>query len=179
MVRRRAPLAASAVLAAGLALWATAGAGGQGGEGLTAADLPGIPAADAAAIVASEGWQRLARRPVASLRPLGSAHPGTKSIRVNRTRAQLTGRRGRQRFPYPTGTVVVKTVRTGGELSLIAIMRKVRRGSADTSWRYVEYANGRTGPGFSKVGGGQQLCTGCHVSATQVQRSDWVFYRLS
>ncbi len=72
----------------------------------------------------------------------------------------------------------MKTVRSGGQLSLVAIMRKVRRGTATSSWRFVEYANGRTGPGFSKVGGGQQLCRSCHVSATQVQGSDAVFYRL-
>ncbi|HEX2502744.1 MAG TPA: hypothetical protein VHK00_02285 [Miltoncostaeaceae bacterium] len=128
--------------------------------------------------MASQDWLRLTRRPVPSLRPLGSAHPGAKSIRVNRTRARLTHARGRQRYPYPTGTVVVKTATAGGALSLVAIMRKVRRGSGPASWRYVEYVRGRGGPGFTKAGGGQALCRSCHVQATHVQRSDWVFYRL-
>ena len=58
-------------------------------------------------------------------------------------------------------------------------MRKVRAGSAVSSWRFVEYVRSRTGPGFTKVGGGQSLCAGCHVSARDVQKSDSVFYRLS
>ena len=175
--RPRAVIGVAAAALAGLS-GAGAGAGGQPPTAPTAQDLPGIPAPDQALIVASEGWQRLARRPVASLRPLGGAHPGAKSIRVSADRAALTDRRGRQRFPYPMGTVIVKTASIGGSPSLVAIMRKVARGSAARSWRYVEYARGRGGSGFTKVGGGQSLCTGCHVSATSVQRSDWVFSRL-
>lgn len=176
-MRLRSATLATAVVAAAAGV-ALSGAAAQGPDRLTPADLPGIPAADASLIVASEGWQRLARRPVSSLRPLGSAHPGAKSIRVSKRRAQLVDRRGRQRFPYPRGTVIVKTATRGGQLSLVAIMRKVRAGSALSSWRYVEYVTGRGGPGFSRVGGGQSLCTSCHVSATQTQKSDSVFYRL-
>jgi hypothetical protein len=72
--------------------------------------------------------------------------------------------------------VIVKTATRGGILSLVAIMRKVRAGSAPASWRYAEYVRGATG--FTKVGGGQSLCRGCHASALDTQRSDWVFYRL-
>jgi len=122
---------------------------------------------------------RLTRRPVPALRSLGGAHPGAKSIRVNRERAALTGARGRQRFPYPRGTVIVKTATRGGTLSLIAIMRKVRAGGAPSSWRYAEDTRSRGGEGFTKVGGGQPLCRGCHVSAVDVQTSDWVFTRLA
>ena len=154
------------------------GAGGQAPAALTPDDLPGIPAGDRALAIASEDWQRLARRPVASLRALGGAHPGAKSIRVSEDRAALTDRRGRQRFPHPRGTVVVKTAGVRGTISLVAIMRKVRAGPARSSWRYVEYVRGRAGPGFTKVGGGQALCSGCHVSATSVQGSDSVFTRL-
>jgi hypothetical protein len=154
------------------------GARGQAPAPLTAQDLPGIPAADRDLAIASEGWQRLTRRPTSALRALGGAHPGEKSIRVSEDRAALTDRRGRQRFPYPRGTVVVKTATVGDTIGLVAIMRKVRAGSARSSWRYVEYVRGRAAPGFTKVGGGQSLCSGCHVSATDVQRSDWVFFRL-
>jgi hypothetical protein len=176
----RAALAgAVSAAAAGVALaGAVGGAGGQA-PALTPADLPGVPAADASAAVASEEWQRLTRRPVPSLRRLGGAHPGATSIRVNKARAALVDRRGRQRFPYPKRTVVVKTGTRDGDLSLVAIMRKVRAGSAPSSWRYAEYVRDGGGTGFTKVGGGQSLCRGCHVSATQTQRSDWVFYRLS
>ena len=109
----------------------------------------------------------------------GGAHPGAKSIRVNRERAALTGPRGRQRFPYPRGTVIVKLGTRVGALSLVAIMRKVRAGGTPSSWRYAEYTRSRNGDGFTKVGGGQALCAGCHVSARDVQKSDSVFYRLS
>jgi hypothetical protein len=175
---RTALVGVAAAAAAGVALAAAVGgAGGQAPQPPTPADLQGIPAGDADAIVASEGWQRLTRPPLRSLRHLGSAHPGAKSIRVSVGRAALVDRRGRQRFPYPRGTVIVKTARSGGELGLVAIMRKVRAGRSAASWRYVEYTRGG-GPAFTKVGGGQGLCRGCHVSAADEQRSDWVFYRL-
>ena len=177
----RAALVAAALAAAGGVASAGAGAdaGGQSPAGLTAGDLPGIPASDQAVTLASEGWQRLTRRPVASLRSLGGAHPGAKSIRVNRERAALTGPRGRQRFPYPRGTVIVKTATRDGALSLVAIMRKVRAGGTPSSWRYAEYTRSRSGDGFTKVGGGQAVCRSCHVSAVDVQDSDWVFTRLA
>ncbi len=151
--------------------------GGAGGAG--AADLPGIPAADRAIVRASSRWQRLTRPPVASLRALGGAHPGAMTIRVNRTRAQLTGPSGRQRFPYPLRTVVVKTGGDARGLTIVAIMRRVARGDAPSAWRYVEYLrDGGAGP-FRRVGGGQALCSGCHVQATEVQGSDAVFTRLA
>jgi hypothetical protein len=124
-----------------------------------------------------EGWLRLTRRPAPALRPLGGAHPGAVSIRVDRTRAALTGGSGRQRFPYPRGTTIVKVVTLRGNLSMVALMRKVARGQAPASWRYAEYARGREGA-FARVAGGQSLCRGCHVSARDEQRSDWVFSRL-
>ena len=171
-----------------LAIAGVVGAGGVAGVGadapsprattISGADLAGIPAADRALALASRRWQRLARCPVASLQPLGGAHPGTKVIHVNRTRRQLSGRNGRQRFPYPRRTVIVKTGTVDGTLTLVAIMRKVAAGGAVTSWRFTEYTRGSDGS-FSRVGGGQSLCTGCHVSATNTQASDYVFSRLS
>ncbi|HMN97985.1 MAG TPA: hypothetical protein PKD59_01075 [Miltoncostaeaceae bacterium] len=144
-----------------------------------ATDLPGIPAADRAVVTASAGWQRLTRRPVAALRGLGGAHPGEKVIRVNRTRGQLTDSRGRQRFPYPLRTTVVKTGVAGGRVSLVAIMRRVARGDAPSAWRYVEYTRDPGTRAFSRVGGGQSLCSDCHMAATRIQRSDAVFTRLA
>ena len=113
-----------------------------------------------------------------SLRSLSFAHPGAKSIRVNRTRARLTGRNGRQRFPYPRKTVVVKTASDGGTVTLVAIMRRVATGSDPSAWRYVEYTRSRGGGTFTRVGGGQSLCSSCHIAATEVQGSDAVFTRL-
>ena len=177
----RPALVAAALAAAGGVVVAGAGAasGGQSRAELTAGDLPGLAAADQAVTIASEGWQRLTRRPVSSLRPLGGAHPGTKSIRVNRP-----GRRSRppaaaSASPTRRGTVIVKTATRDGALSLVAIMRKVRAGAAPSSWRFAEYTRSRSGDGFTKVGGGQSLCRSCHVQALDVQRSDWVFFRLA
>lgn len=149
------------------------------GSSFTAADLAGVPAPDRKLTLASRRWQRLTRPPIASLRPLGGAHPGGKTIRVSRTRAQLTAKNGRQRFPYPRRTVIVKTATNGGVVTLVAIMRKIAAGNDIDNWRFVEYTRSGAGQRFSLVGGGQGLCTGCHVSATTTQRSDGAFYRLS
>lgn len=174
---------AAAVVLAAVALGARdagpATGGAQTATALTGADLRGIPAPDRAIVLASQRWLALTRAPVASLRSLSFAHPGTKAIRVNRTRAQLTGRNGRQRFPYPRRTVVVKTAANAGTVTLVAIMRRVTSGRDAAAWRYVEYKRGSGGGTFSKVGGGQSLCSSCHLEATEVQGSDAVFTRLA
>lgn len=176
-----AAVAAAAALAGGAAASMALGDGAGPGARATALDpdeLAGIPAPDRALALASDRWQRLTRRPVASLASLGGAHPGAKSIRVSRSRARLTGRGGAQRFPYPRRTVIVKTGSVVGVLTLVAFMRKVRAGSAISSWRYVEYTRSGAGDRFSRVGGGQGLCSSCHMQAARVQRSDSVFFRL-
>lgn len=170
--------AIAAIAAVAAAVGAGADAPGQRASALTTAELAGIPAPDQALALASERWQRLTRPPVASLRSLSGAHPGAKSIRVSRTRTQLTRRDGRQRFPYPRRTVIVKTGSVQGELTLVALMRKVATGDAPSSWRYVEYTRSSGAETFTRVGGGQSLCAGCHMAATDTQRSDSVFTRL-
>ena len=170
---------ASLIAVGAVAVGAGSGApDGPRAAALDASDLAGIPAPDRALALASDRWTRLTRRPVASLQSLGGAHPGTKSIRVSRSRAELTRRNGRQRFPYPRRTVIVKTGTVGDTVTLVAIMRKVAAGDAASSWRYVEYTRGSSGGSFSRVGGGQSLCSGCHMAAEQTQGSDWVFTRL-
>lgn len=180
------PRVAAITALAGLAALSAVALGARDGGGpvrsedaLTARDLTGIPAPDRKIVIASQRWLALTRAPVASLRSLSFAHPGTKSIRVNRTRAQLTGRDGRQRFPYPRRTVVVKTAANAGTITLVAIMRRVTSGRDAAAWRYVEYKRGSGGGTFSKVGGGQSLCSSCHLEATEVQGSDAVFTRLA
>lgn len=168
---------------AALSLGMDGGGGGESGAtpraaGLVASDLRGIPAPDRALALASERWLRLTRRPVSSLQSLGGAHPGVKSIRVSRSRAQLTGRNGRQRFPYPRRTVIVKTGSVGDTVTLVAFMRRVANGADPSAWRYVEYTRDRAGQAFSKVGGGQSLCSDCHTAASDTQGSDYVFSRL-
>ena len=143
------------------------------------ADLRGLDAADRRILAGFTRWQRLARPPAAGLRSLGSAHPGSKVIRVNRTRAQLT-RAGRQRFPYPRGTTIVKTARVGRVVTLIAIMRRTGPpGAAHGGWSWVEYKRSSASQPFTKLQASQGLCSGCHQLATQSgQRTDWAFYSL-
>lgn len=141
-------------------------------------DLRGVSTRDRRAIAGYLRWQRLARPPVSSLRSLGAAHPGSKAIYVNRTRAQLS-RNGRQRFPYTRGTTIVKTASNGGAVTLIAIMSKVGQASeSDGGWRWIEYKRSSGSQPFEPLIASEGLCTGCHVSATNTQRSDWAFYRL-
>jgi hypothetical protein len=143
-----------------------------------ATSLPGLSAADRRAIQGFERWTPLTKPPLASLRSLGSAHPGTKRIYASPPRSRLV-RAGRQRFPYPVGTRIVKTGSTGGVVTLVAIMRKVARGGAsDGGWDYVEYSRSSGTARFSRVSFPERGCAGCHVNANTRQRTDWVFYSL-
>lgn len=141
-------------------------------------DLVGIPAADAKLIEGYLGWTRLAEPPRASLRSLGGAHAGAKRIFASPPRAELVAG-GAQRFPYPRGTVVVKEARTDGEVTLVAIMEKVRANDAATGgWRYAEYNRASAGEPFAKVNFPESGCAGCHSNASSRQSTDWVFYSL-
>lgn len=129
--------------------------------------LPGLPAYTAG----FEQWLRLNRRPI----PPRSSDPhyGTKNVYVNRTRAQLAPR-GRQRYPYPYGTIVVKSARRPGQsfVSLVAVMRKMRGANrAHNDWVMVEYTRSRAGARFSRLAQGG-ICTSCHM---QARRRDYVF----
>jgi len=141
-------------------------------------DVRGLPAADAKAVLAAPGWTRLARPPRAAFRPLGAAHPGTKRVVVSETRAQLT-RNGRQAYPYPRGTVVVKTGTTGSVVTLIAIMRKVRAANPKNGgWSFHEYTRSSAAEAFRRTSFPESGCADCHQNAARTQRTDWVFYSL-
>jgi hypothetical protein len=162
------------VLALAIVLFAAAGRGAPAAGG----DLRGLSRADARSIQGFERWTRLAGRPRPELAGLGSAHPGATRIWVNRSARRLAPA-GRQRFPYPVGTTIVKTARRGDALTLIAILRKVARaGAADGGWDFVEYQRPSGSAAFQRVGGGEAVCTSCHRLAQERQRSDWVFSRL-
>jgi hypothetical protein len=149
-----------------------------------AASFPGLSPSDQQAIRGYQGWTRLTKKPPARLRSLGSAHrTGTHTIYASPARSQLVGRNGRQRFPYPVGTKILKTNTDGGAITLVAIMRKVARGSSTAgSWDYVEYQRSSGSASFSKFSGGEAACTGCHSYANGGQRgdprTDSVFYAL-
>lgn len=141
-------------------------------------DLRGLSPADARAIRGYERWTPLLRSPPADLARLGAAHPGVRRATVNQTRRRLAPR-GRQRFPYPVGTTIVKVARQGPDVTLIAIMRKVlRSGATDGGWDWVEYQRPSAAVAFQRVGGGESVCTGCHQLAQQRRRTDWTFLTL-
>ena len=139
-------------------------------SGTEARPLPGLPAYTAG----FNQWLRLNRLPIPA-RPT-DAHLGTKNVFVNRTRKRLAPG-GRQRFPYPYGSILVKSIRRPGQrfVGVVAVMRKLRgRNPAHNDWVMVEYL--RSGPTarFEEVAAGE-VCTRCHM---QVRRRDYVFTRL-
>jgi Cytochrome P460 len=93
------------------------------------------------------------------------AHLSTKNVHVSRRR----GAAG-----YPDGTVVVKAGRTGGELTLVAVMRKVAGADpAHGDWRFVEYKRpSASGPFRTDASLTGATCWSCHVTA---EGTDWVF----
>jgi hypothetical protein len=169
----RAGVGGAAAAALALMLLGPVGTGSSAGT-----DLRGLSRADARSIQGFERWTRLLRAPRADLASLGGAHPGQKRIHVNRARRRLAPA-GRQRFPYPVGTTIVKTARTGSAVTLVAIMRKVARaGARDGGWDFVEYQRSSGYVPFQRVGGGEAVCTGCHQIAQRRQRTDWTFITL-
>jgi hypothetical protein len=142
-------------------------------------DLRGVAAADARRISGYRGWTVQRGRPSGDLAALGSAHRGgVKRIVVNRSAARLAPG-GRQRYPYPVGTTIVKTAGPARSPTLVAIMYKVARsGAGDGGWDYVEYLRGSTSAPLVRLGGGEGVCTGCHMAAERAQGTDWVFSTL-
>ena len=139
-------------------------------SGPDARPLPGLPAYTAG----FNQWLKLNRLPIPA-RPT-DAHLGTKNVFVNRTRKRLAPG-GRQRFPYPYGSILVKSIRRPGQrfVGVVAVMRKLRgRNPAHNDWVMVEYL--RSGPTarFEEVAAGE-VCTRCHM---QARRRDYVFTRL-
>jgi hypothetical protein len=127
--------------------------------------LPGIPKD----IAGFEHWTKMNFKPLPARG--GEAHHGVKNVYVNRKRSTLV-RGGKQRFPYPKGTIVVKTASTDGVVTLVAIARKQRAGNG--GWKWAEYTRSSRSDRFSFLASGS-VCTGCHVGA---KRTDWIFTRV-
>ncbi len=133
--------------------------------------LPGLPP-DTAGF---EDWPRLNAAPIppdsAQTARVGfDAHRGVKNVHVD----QPGARAGDPGPPYPDGTVLVKAAGTGGDLTLVAIMRKVVGSDpAHGDWEYVEYKRSGAGGDFatdaSLTGA---TCWSCHAIAAG---TDWVF----
>jgi hypothetical protein len=139
--------------------------------GTEARPLPGLPAYTAG----FNQWLKLNRLPIPA-RPT-DAHLGTKNVFVNRTRKRLAPG-GRQRFPYPYGSILVKSIRRPGQrfVGVVAVMRKLRgRNPAHNDWVMIEYLRSSPTARFEEVAAGE-VCTRCHM---QVRRRDYVFTRLS
>jgi Cytochrome P460 len=137
------------------------------------AALPGLPAYTAG----FQGWDRLNSEPIPpnseQTRRVGfDAHLGTKDVYVSVPRERLS-----PGGEFPAGTVLVKAARTGGEITLAAIMRKIEGvDPAHGDWEFVEYkrsgasADFATSPSLTGA-----TCWGCHSIATD---TDWVFTTL-
>jgi Cytochrome P460 len=136
-------------------------------KGSPSAGLPGLPRD----IDSFQRWPRLSFKPLPDRG--GTAHQGVKQVYVNKRRSVLAPR-GKQRFPYPAGTIVVKTASTGGVITLVAIGRKLKGfDRAHGDWQFVEYKRSSSGQRFTEISRGA-ICYSCHVGA---KRTDWIFTR--
>jgi hypothetical protein len=161
-VRRASLVVAAAVVAAGWAVTA------QGRPDQAA--LPGIPKY----AQGFQSWTRVNAKPIAPRS--ADPHYGVKNVYVNRTKARLAPT-GKQRFPYPNGSIVVKAAKKPGErfVSLVAVMRKIKgRDPAHGDWVYVEWTRDRANERF-RLQARDAVCWGCHAGA---QKTDWVFTTL-
>jgi len=129
--------------------------------------LPGLPK-DA------QGFQSWTRINVKPIPPRDSdPHFGVKNVYVNRARTKLAPS-GKQRFPYPNGSIVVKSAKRPGQsfVSLVAIMRKVKGADpAHGDWRFVEYTRASATARFREIASGA-VCWTCHAGA---KKTDYVF----
>lgn len=135
------------------------------------APLPGLPR-DTAGF---EEWPRLNAAPIPPDSPQTArvgfdAHRGVKNVYVDQpgARADDPGP------PYPDGTVLVKAAGTGGDLTLVAIMRKIAGSDpAHGDWEFVEYKRSGAGEDFATDASlADATCWSCHAIATG---TDWVF----
>ena len=106
-MRRPLAVVAAALAAAALVAGATVAQGRA-----DARPLPGLPAYTAG----YSSWPKINRRPIPP-RPSGDAHPGTKDVYASKPV---------RRRRYPAGTVIVKEIRRGGVVTVVAVMRKLR-----------------------------------------------------
>ena len=129
--------------------------------------LPGLPAD----ITGYNQWLKLNAEPIPPV--AGSdPHRGTKDVYVNQER-DVIAPGGRQRYPYPDGSIVVKESRAdAGFIRLVAIMRK-KAGSnpGGNDWEYEEYIRRDADSPFPNPLTGA-FCQGCHSDASN---RDYVF----
>lgn len=155
-MRRALAVLAASVVGAALVVGATVAQGGSA----RARPLPGLPAYTAG----YTSWFKINRRAIPP-RASGDAHFGTKNVFANR---RIRGRR------YPVGTVIVKEVRRGGVVTVVAVMRKLRGFSPrNNDWQMIEYIRSSARTRFGVLAQGQ-ICYACHSGA---RANDFVFTR--
>lgn len=166
-MRKRATVLAVAVFAAALVTMGALAPGLGSTPQESMAALPGLPRD----ITGFERWTKLNFTPLPNRG--GSAHPGVKQVYVNKKRSVIAPL-GKQRFPYPNGTIIVKTASTGDAITLVAIARK-KKGfdKAHADWQFVEYTRSGESESFDEIARGQ-VCYSCHVGA---KKTDWIFTR--
>ena len=129
--------------------------------------MPGLPAD----IAGYNQWLKLNAEPIPPVAG-GDPHRGTKDVYVNQER-DVIAPGGRQQYPYPDGSIVVKESRAdAGFIRLVAIMRK-KAGSnpAGNDWEYEEYIRRDADSPFPNPLTGA-FCGGCHARAAD---RDYVF----
>lgn len=133
--------------------------------------LPGLPDDTAG----YDQWLKLNAEPIPPV-PGGDPHNGTKNVYVNQERETIAPD-GKQQFPYPDGSIVVKEATRPNKdyIGLIAIMRK-KEGSAPehNDWEFIEYTRNAPEDDFSVLAQGR-ICSGCHA---RVEDIDYVFTEL-
>ena len=135
------------------------------------AALPGLPDD----VAGYTQWLKLNAEPIPPV-PGGDPHNGTKNVYVNKTRAEIAPD-GKQQFPYPDGSIVIKEANRPGKdyVGLIAIMRK-KAGvdPAHNDWEFIEYVRSAADAEF-RVIAKDGVCWGCHA---RVEDIDYVFTEL-
>ena len=155
-MRRPLAVLAAALAAAALVVGATVAQGVSSKP----RPLPGLPAYTAG----YKSWLKLNRAPIPPRRG-GDPHRGTKDVYTSK---RIRGAR------YPVGTVIVKEVRNGGVVTIVAVMRKLRGFSPrNNDWQMIEYSRGSSRARFRILAQGQ-ICYACHSGA---RANDFVFTR--
>lgn len=134
----------------------------------TAAD-PGLPAYTAGFL----NGTKLNAAPIPQ--DPGAPHGEVKNVYVNQDRDTIAPG-GNQAFPYPDGTVVVKTGSRGGDdAAIVAAMQKIQGADPEHGdWVFEEFSRTSADEEYTPLASGSS-CWGCHAGAND---SDWVFTRL-
>jgi hypothetical protein len=121
-----------------------------------------------------EDWLRLNAQPIPPS-PNAPHGDGDKNVYVSATRAEITSG-GDQQYPYPDGTVVLKTAGVGSDpAGIIAVMRKIEGSDpAHGDWDFIEWSRSSEGSAYTLLAE-DQVCWSCHMVAEQ---TDWVYTTL-